>query len=54
MKTRTYKTIDGDTVTLDVPETEAEEAEVQRKMRAGKVDDGHGFADDKAGRQEKE
>lgn len=54
MKKRTYKTIDGGTVTLDVPETPEEEAEVQRRMRAGEIDDGHGFADDKEGRTERE
>ena len=52
MKTRKHKTIDGETVTLQVPETEAEEAEIRRRMRAGTVDDGHGFADDQRGRNE--
>jgi hypothetical protein len=45
MKKRKYKTIDGDTVELDVAETEEEALEIQRKMQAGEVDDTHGFSD---------
>jgi hypothetical protein len=44
MKTLTYTTVDGETVTLETPETEEEEREIQRKMKAGEVDDGHGFS----------
>lgn len=51
MKTKTYRTIDGETVTLEIPETPEEEAEIQRKMRSGEIDDGHGFADGKAERR---
>lgn len=45
MKTRKYKTIDGEEVELQIPETLEEEAEVQVKMASGEVDDSHSFAD---------
>ena len=44
MKTRTYKTADGKTVKLQIPETDTERKKVKEKMKAGAVSDRHGFA----------
>ena len=45
MKKVKYNTIDGGTVELDLPETQEEEAEIQRKMETGEIDDSHGFSE---------
>jgi len=44
MKKRKYRTVDGEEVELELPETPEEELEIQLRMRTGEVDDSHGFS----------
>lgn len=45
MRKRKYRTLDGDTVELDVPETDEEREAIRRRIQSGEIDARHSFSE---------